>query len=243
MTLDKLDISVVLLCYQTEDEAPSYVEEVKACLIELDVQWEIVLVANYLAGSNDRTPGIAKNLSMQDPRVKVIAKEKKGMMGWDMKSGFEEASGKTIVVMDGDGQYPFTDIKRVYKKLIDEDLDIVKTYRMKRGDGWYRRTLSGVYNFVFYVFFPGFSCHDVNSKPKIFKADVLRKMELISDDWFIDAEIMIQVRRLKLNFSEISTQFTKLETRKSYVQPMAIIEFVVNMVLFRIRESIFLLKK
>ena len=68
-------------------------------------------------------------------------------------------------------------------------------------------------------------------------------MELISDDWFIDAEIMIQVRRLKLNFSEISTRFTKLETRKSYIKPMAIIEFVINMVLFRIREPIFLLKK
>ena len=243
MTFDKLDISVVLLCYQTEDKAPSYVKQVKACLIELDVQWEIVLVANYLGGSNDRTPEIAKNLSIQDSRVKVVAKEKKGMMGWDMKSGFEVASGKTIVVMDGDGQFPFTDIKRVYKKLIDEDLDIVKTYRIKRGDGWYRRTLSGVYNFVFHIFFPRFPCHDVNSKPKIFKIDVLRKMELMSDDWFIDAEIMIQVRRLKLNFLEISTQFTKLETRKSYVQPMAIIEFVVNMVLFRIRESIFLLKK
>ena len=68
-------------------------------------------------------------------------------------------------------------------------------------------------------------------------------MELISDAWFIDAEIMIQVRRLKLNFSEIPTQFTKLETRKSYIKPMAIIEFVINMVLFRIRDPIFLLKK
>ena len=67
-------------------------------------------------------------------------------------------------------------------------------------------------------------------------------MDLISDDWFIDAEIMIQVRRLKFNFSEISTQFTKLDSRTSFVKPGAIIEFIVNMILFRIREFRFLFK-
>ena len=82
-----------------------------------------------------------------------------------------------------------------------------------------------------------------NNIPKIFKADVLRGMDLLSDDWFVDAEIMIQVRRLKLNFSEIPTQFTKLDSRKSFVKLGAIMEFVVNMILFRLRELRFLLRK
>ena len=68
-------------------------------------------------------------------------------------------------------------------------------------------------------------------------------MDLLSDDWFIDAEIMIQARRLKLRFAEISTQFSKLDTRTSFVKPGAIIEFVVNMILFRFREHRYLFKK
>ena len=200
-------------------------------------------MANYVTGSNDRTPDIAKDIASQDPRIKALTREKEGMMGWDMKSGFAMATGEVIAVTDGDGQFPLSDVAKIYTKLITENLDMAKTYRIKRGDGLYRRILSAVYNFIFSIFFPGLSCHDANSKPKIFKADVLRKMELFSDDWFIDAEIMIQARRLNLKFGEISTQFTKLDSRTSFVKPGAIIEFIINIIRFRIMEFRLQIKK
>ena len=243
MVTDRPDLSVVILCYRSEDAIPNYVEELKVCLKELHIDWEIILVGNYLDGVEDRTPEIVRSIAAQDPKIKAISKKKGGMMGWDMKLGFEQANGHAIAVTDGDGQFPFEDIGRVYKKLLSGNLDMVKTYRIKRSDGRYRRTLSFVYNIIFKIFFPGFFCHDVNSKPKIFRAKVLQKMELISNDWFIDAEIMIQARRLKLNFAEISTQFNKLDVRESFVKPAAIIEFVMNMILFRFREFRFLFKK
>jgi hypothetical protein len=93
------------------------------------------------------------------------------------------------------------------------------------------------------IFFPKLSCRDINSKPKIFKAEAIKQMELISDDWFIDAEIMIQANRLNLKFAEISTQFEKLSARKSLVKPIAILEFLVNIFLFRLREWGLILKK
>mgnify|MGYP005640501645 CR=1 FL=1 len=243
MTTIKPNLSVVLLCYRSEDAILSYVEELKTCLTELNIEWEIILIGNYIAGSNDRTPEIAKTIAAQDPRINALTKEKKGMMGWDMKSGFESVSGKVIAVTDGDGQFPLADVGRVYRKLIDEDLDMVKTYRDKRCDGLYRRILSAIYNFIFSIFFPGFPCRDVNSKPKIFKADVLRKFDLLSEDWFIDAEIIIKARRLNIKFAELPTQFKKLDSRGSFVKPSAIIEFIVNMVLFRLREYRYLFKK
>jgi glycosyltransferase involved in cell wall biosynthesis len=239
----KPDLSVVLLCYRSEDAIPFYVEELKTCLTKLNIEWEIILVGNYIAGSNDRTPSIAKEIATQDPRIKALTKEKKGMMGWDMKCGFENCFGKIIAVTDGDGQFPLDDIGRVFRKLVDEDLDMVKTYRIKRGDGWYRKTLSTVYNIIFHIFFPGVSCHDVNSKPKIFKADVLRKLDLLSEDWFIDAEIIIKARRFNIKFAEIPTQFKELDSRGSFVKPGAIIEFIMNMILFRLREFRYFFKK
>ena len=68
-------------------------------------------------------------------------------------------------------------------------------------------------------------------------------MDLKSDDWFIDAEIMILARRLKLRFTEIPTQFTELSSRRSFVKPMVTIEFIVNMILFRLREPRFIIGK
>ena len=131
MTTDKPDLSVVLLCYRSENAIPSYVEELILCLNELKIDWEIILVANYIAGSNDPSPEIARNIANHDSRIKAITQEKAGMMGWDMKSGFQVASGKVIAVTDGDGQFPLSDVGKIYTKLIDENLDMAKTYRIK----------------------------------------------------------------------------------------------------------------
>jgi hypothetical protein len=58
MTPNRPDLSVVLLCYRGEDSIPPYVEELKVCLNELRVNWEIILAGNYLEGADDRTPEI-----------------------------------------------------------------------------------------------------------------------------------------------------------------------------------------
>ena len=119
---------------------------------------------------------------------------------------------------------------------MDENLDMVKTYRIKRSDGWYRRTLSSAHNIIFTILFPKLPCHDVNSKPKIFKADVLQKMDLLSDDWFIDAEIMIQASRFKARIGEVDTVFHSISSRASFVKPLAILEFLGNLIYYRIKE-------
>ena len=243
MLVDRPELSVVLLCYRSENALIPHVEELKTHLLELNITWEIILVGNYDVGSNDKTPEIVRSLAKQDSRLIALTKIKEGMMGWDMKAGLKHASGKVIAINDGDGQFPLADIVRIYKKLIDENLDIVKTYRLKRDDGFYRFALTTGYNFIMKIIFPKLSCRDVNSKPKIFRAEALNKMELLSDDWFIDAEIMIQARRLNLKFAEISTQFEKLISRKSFVKPIAILEFLVNIFLFRLREFRYILKK
>jgi glycosyltransferase involved in cell wall biosynthesis len=243
MVVDRPDLSVVLLCYRSENTLIPYVDKLKTYLSELNITWEIILVGNYIDGSNDKTPEVVRNLAKQDSRFKALTQKKEGMMGWDMKCGLKSSTGSTIAIIDGDGQYPPEDIGRVYKKLTDENLDIVKTYRSKRLDGWYRSQLSDTYNFIINIIFPKLSCHDVNSKPKILKAEALQKMDLLSNDWFIDAEIMIQTRRFNLKFSEIPTQFEKLDSRESFVKPGAIIEFLANIILFRFREFRFLFKK
>ncbi len=243
MVANKPDISVVLLCYRSEEGIWEFVEVLKRSLEKLAVLWELILVGNYIEGSSDQTPEIARKIASQDSRIKAITKVKQGMMGWDMRSGLEVASGRTIAVLDGDGQFPLEDIVRVYEELRSGDLDLVKTYREVRSDGIYRRLISGVYNSLFKVLFPGLRCRDINSKPKIFTEETLKKMELKSNDWFIDAEIMIQVRRLDLRFSEIPTQFMKLSSRTSFIKPAAILEFISNLILFRLREFRFWFKK
>ena len=66
--------------------------------------------------------------------------------------------------------------------------------------------------------------------------DAYSRMNLESDDWFIDAEIMIQARRLGLRVGELPTGFLGLSGRRSFIGLSAIMEFLRNMVSYRISE-------
>src|SRR5947209_7291035 len=96
------DISVVILCYRAEDFVPVFVEQMKRALLDRQLSYELVLVANYHAAQTppDRTPDIVRALARAEPLINVVAKPKQGMMGWDMRSGLEAASGETIAVID-----------------------------------------------------------------------------------------------------------------------------------------------
>ena len=157
-------------------------------------------------------------------------------MGWDMKSGLQVATGKTLAVIDGDGQMPSSDIIRVYQLMKTNGLGFAKTYRSKRNDGSYRRLISVIYNILFKLLFPGINAWDMNSKPKIMTREFYEKLHLESNGWFIDAEIMIIARRLKMEIGEIETTFHSIDSRPSFVKPLAILEFLANLIWYRIKE-------
>jgi glycosyltransferase involved in cell wall biosynthesis len=233
-----VDLSVVILCYKAGEAVRPFVRQTQATLRDAGIEnYELILVGNYVPGTPDATPGVVAEIASTEPRVRCVAKPKAGMMGWDMRTGLALARGRFLAVIDGDGQMPIHDLARVYRVIAVDDLDLVKTYRLQRGDGRRRRALSFIYNLAFVLLFPGTFSRDVNSKPKIFSRAAYAKLDLKSDDWFIDAEIMIQARRNGLRIGEIPTSFHGLSGRhRSFVRPVAILEFIKNLMVYRIRE-------
>jgi len=234
------DISIVVLCYREGKRVVPFIQSVVNEISRITSNWEVVLVGNYnitdLKKNNDETPYVVRDIASKDSRIVAVALEKKGMMGWDARAGLDAATGRTIAIIDGDGQMSPEDICIVYQKLINEKLDMAKTYRSQRLDGTIRKLNSNIYNIFFRMLFPSFHVHDINSKPKIFTRDFLNKLNLTSDDWFFDAEVMIQTRRLKGKIGEVPTVFHRCENRKSYVRINAILEFLRNMLRARIKE-------
>jgi glycosyltransferase involved in cell wall biosynthesis len=231
------DLSVVILCYASGESAREFVARTIAALDESGVEnYELVLVGNYVDGSNDITPRVVAEIAAGNPRIRYSALPKCGMMGWDMRTGLQMARGNYIAVIDGDGQMPVQDVPRVYRGIVDGDYDLVKTYRTRRGDNAWRKIISHIYNLLFYILFPGLDAGDINSKPKILRRAAYERMELRSDDWFIDAEIMIQARRLGLRICEIPTVFLGLTGRRSFVRFGTLFEFIGNLLVYRIRE-------
>lgn len=229
------ELSVVLLCYRAGDAARIATREVCELLDRENIDYEIILVANY-DSADDPTPAIVADIAAHNPRVRFSAVQKLGMMGWDVRSGLSLARGTAIAFIDGDGQMPYEDIVRVYRALIEKKADMAKTYRTSRGDHAWRIIVSYLYNILFKILFPRVRAHDINSKPKIFTRRAYERLHLQADDWFIDAEMMIQAGRYGFSILEIPTIFKKLEGRRSFVKSQTMLEFLRNLAIYRLRE-------
>lgn len=231
------EISVVILCYRAGHWIRGFVDKIVELLDSSVPSWEIVLVGNYFENTDDDTPEIVMDIVSKRENIKAVVLPKEGMMGWDARSGLNKAIGRYICLIDGDRQMPAEDIVKVYRKIKEDKLDFVTTYRAVRYDGAARVALSCVYNLLFKVLFPGIKLRDINSKPKILTREAYNKMHLVSNDWFFDAEVVIQTRGLKLKTGEVPTRFYRCPYRKSFVRFDAVIEFIKN--LFYARFNVF----
>lgn len=230
------ELSVVVLCYRSEENIIPYVAQMeKELQTEGLSNYELVLVGNYFPGSSDRTPEIIRELAQRNPKIVSVALPKEGMMGWDVITGFRAATGEAVALIDGDGQMPPHDIVRLYRVLKSGEFDFVKTFRIKRLDGAYRRFISKWYNIIFHLLFPGIPFRDMNSKPKLLSRRALEQMKLECKGWFSDGEIMLEVRRLNLSFAEVPTVFRENEWRSSFVKFWTIFEIFGYMLLYRIK--------
>ncbi|MFK5878067.1 MAG: glycosyltransferase family 2 protein [Flavobacteriaceae bacterium] len=234
--LNKPELSIIILCYRSEQSIIAFVEKVKSTTEKFTNNFEIILVANYIENSGDKTAEIVEQIAKKNTIYKTVCKPKKGMMGWDMKEGLSIANGNYLCVIDGDGQFPISNIEKSYFLIKEKKHQLVKTYRVHRKDGLYRKLISYIYNIIFNILFPSLDSRDINSKPKIFTRELYNQMNLTSDDWFIDAEIMLEVKRLKIKFYEFPTEFYALKDRTSFVKFSAIIEFVKNLIKFKLKD-------
>lgn len=234
--LKRRELSIVVLCYRAEESIIPFLEKMEQELKNEGLtDYELVLVANYHPDIQDKTPEIIFHLAQANPRIVPLSRPKLGMMGWDLRDGLKASSGEAIAIIDGDGQMPSADIVRLYRVFKSGEFDLCKTFRLKRHDGAYRRFLSANYNLLFRIMFPGTHFRDINSKPKIVSRAAYEKMSLMSNDWFADAEIMLEARRLGLNVGEVPTIFDKNEWRGSFIKFWTIFEFLKNLIFYRVK--------
>ena len=223
------ELSAIVLCYRAEESILAVVEPLLEQLEDSAVSFELVLVSNFDGGAPDRTPEIVRRFAEGREHVRTVMQPKKGAMGWDMRSGFEAARGRVMVAIDGDAQNPVEDVLKMYREMRRTGASVMKGRRIARFDGGYRGVVSWVYNVAFRLLFRTRGIWDVNGKPKGLTREAWQRMQLRSDDWFIDAEIVLEARRLGLEVAELPVVFQRNDERASFVRFSAIFEFVRNM--------------
>ena len=222
-------LSAIVLGYRAGDALEGLAERLHTELTGCGIDFELVLVANHDGPEPDHTAEVAGEFAANHDNVAVVAAEKRGAMGWDMRSGLAAAAGDFLIVIDGDGQNPIHDVIRAYELHVRTGADVIKGRRSTRADGLVRMAISLVYNVAFAVMFGARGIWDVNGKPKGMTREALGRMRLEADDWFIDAEIVLEARRCGLVLAEVPVRFEENTERAAFVGWKTVAECVRNM--------------
>ncbi len=233
------DLSVVILCYRAGELSREVVSRMQKTFEGTGISYELVLVGNYdeSRADSDTTPHVVRDVASRDSRIIALTEVKRGMFGWDVRKGLQAARGDVVGFIDGDAQNPVEDVVRLYVAMKKEHADMAQTYRVTRHDGAQRILISRIFNRLTRVLFPHVRVVDINSKPKLFTRAALAQLNLHADDWFIDAEIAIQASSKNFKIVQLPTVFLKNEHRSSFVRAKTLIEFLINLIRYRVRGN------
>ncbi|MCR8455172.1 MAG: glycosyltransferase family 2 protein [Crenarchaeota archaeon] len=156
-----------------------------------------VIVAD---SSSDRTPIIAKKLG-----AKVVRVERRGK-GYAMREGARYATKNKLIFMDGDRQDPPEYIPLVVKALDLFDVVLCARHPSHPAGDLFERVISLVSMNLMRLFFSRVHFYTKGDPLPGFRGlrrPVWEKMNIISDNFLIEAEMNIKIVRLGLKVLEI----------------------------------------
>lgn len=224
---DVPDVSLAVPCYNEEEVLAHTLPALAKAFAERGISLEIVAVDN---GSRDRTSAIIDELIAAGlPAVKETVETNVGQ-GYGILRGLARCRGRYAGFICADGQVDPQDVAKLAEIAIhSKSPQIFKVRRRFRLDGLKRKVVSIAYNGVANVLFPGLGSIDINGNPKIFPGEFLRRTELVSRDWFLEAEVLIRARKLGYGVFEMNVMGQMREGGTSNVRATTCWEFIVNL--------------
>ena len=117
-------------------------EDILAVYADRNIDGEVLLIDD---GSTDRSGEICDQMAKDHSNVRAVHHEKNLGRSYAIRTGFQQAKGDVVVIMDADRQYEPKQIPLFLSKM-DEGFDVVTGWRRERTDTFIRRFISKTYN-------------------------------------------------------------------------------------------------
>ncbi|MDI3339518.1 MAG: glycosyltransferase family 2 protein [Sphaerobacter sp.] len=190
-------LSLVLPAHNEVDNLAPVVRRALDVLPCLVADFQIVIVDD---GSRDGTGALADELAASDPRITVVHHPRNRGYGAALTSGFAAATGDYIMFMDSDQQFDIADLSFLVPFV--GQYDLVAGYRIARQDARYRIVYAWIFNLAVRILF-GVRLRDVDCAFKVFRADLLRAIDLTSPGALINTEILAKAERAGATWTEV----------------------------------------
>ncbi len=160
-------ISIVIPAYNEEEAIGHDIETIIETMNKTDYRWELIVVND---ASQDRTKEIVEGY----PQVRLINHPYNLGGGAARNTGIRQAKGDIIVIADGDGTYPLTDIPRLIEALEGYDM-VVGARTIEMGTMKWLRVPAKWFIRKLAEFMTGSRIPDLNSGMRAMRKDVFMK--------------------------------------------------------------------
>ena len=210
-------LSVVLPCYNEEAilklnllEIIKYLDKARE-----KYRWEIIMIDD---GSKDNTGSIADSFEKIYNNVRVIHHPTNLNLGNALKTGFKNAKGDIIVVLDIDLSYSIDHIGRMVDKLIETNSDIVIASPYMKGgkvtDVPFTRKIMSLWVNQFMRIAAQDKYHTYTGMVRAYRKDFIQTVNLKTKDYEINPEILYKAMILRARIVEIPAHLDWTEQNK-----------------------------
>jgi glycosyltransferase involved in cell wall biosynthesis len=190
-------ISVVLPAHDEEANIGSVVTRALEVLPEMAPEFEVIVVDD---GSRDGTAQEAQRLvDKHYPRVRLVSHEVNLGYGAAIRSGFHHARHELVFYTDADNQFDLGELQYFLPMIAEHDMVI--GFRVYRYDSVLRSMVSWIYNRIVRVLFR-VRVRDVDCSYKLFRREVLDKVKIDCEDFFVDTELVAKARKWNFRIAE-----------------------------------------
>tara|TARA_B100000131_G_scaffold49383_1_gene44034 strand:+ start:100 stop:792 length:693 start_codon:yes stop_codon:yes gene_type:complete len=201
-----MKLSIIVCVYNEIETIEKILSKIDEVNLPRNISKEIIIIDN---NSNDGTKDFLKKKITPD-NYKIYYQEKNMGKGNSIIKGINEATGEIIVFQDADLEYEPENYINLINHLLDNNLDGVFGSRIKNKEDYFyyklNKTAVIILTKLINFLFKG-SYTDVATNHKLIKADILKKMKLISKGFNLDFEIALKLVKFKYKVDEIPIKY------------------------------------
>ena len=197
-------LTIVVPVFNEEATVETLLDAVRSAPLPESIDHEIVAVDD---ASTDRSLAILRSYAERHQEVRVVAQPRNLGKGAALRRGFAEARGDLVLIQDADLEYDPREYPKLLAPLLEDKADVVYGSRFVGSDAhrvlffWHmvgNRLLTLFSNMA-----TNLNLTDMETCYKVFRTDVLRRIELREDRFGFEPEVTAKIARLGVRIYEV----------------------------------------
>jgi len=204
MKLNEIKLSVIIPYYNEIRTIENLIQKIKNCKTKIH---EIIIVND---ASTDNSYETLEKLKKENQNIILIHSKKNNGKGKSIKIGLQYSSGNLVLIQDADLEYDPNDYNALINPFINKSADVVYGSRFLGGECrviYYWHRVANMFLTHFSNVFTNLNMTDIETGYKIFKKEVLTKIEIEENRFGFEPEITAKISKKNLRIYEVPISY------------------------------------